>query len=383
MQGGVKHPFMMPYEPPETPFPGKCAMRIAVDAMGSDNPPDVEVEGAVHASLNSDIEIVLVGDETLLEEKLGAYAKKGNITIRHAPEVISSKEQPVVAVRTKKQSSLIVAMRMVKEGEAQAVISAGNTGAVMVAARTILGPIPGVARPAISQTLPTLQGQVVMLDLGANVDCTARQLCQFAEMGIAYSHYTLGVENPRVALLNIGEENLKGGAIAREAYNTLSKTAHVNFVGNVEPHALAEGKADVVVCDGFAGNLFLKTSEAVAFCIKKLLRETFESSSMSKFGAVLARKALLQMKQKMDPNEYPGAPLLGICKTVIILHGSCTARGVENAILGTHTAIENNLIDHIRESIVKLRRAEAGPSVEPLSGPVETPVPEAAVPSEF
>jgi phosphate acyltransferase len=362
-------------------FLGKHAVRIALDAMGSDTPPHVEVEGAVHASLNSDIEIVLVGDESLLQEKLAAYPKKGHISIRHAPETIEPHEPPVMAVRKKKQSSLLIAMRMVKEGEAEAVISAGNTGAVMVAARTILGPIPGVARPAISQTLPTLQGRTVMLDLGANVDCSARQLCQFAEMGIAYSHYALGVENPRVALLNIGEENLKGGAIAREAYTSLSQTPHVNFVGNVEPRALSEGKADVVVCDGFIGNLFLKTSEAVAYFMGKMIREHFESSSMSKIGAVLARKALMQMKQKVDPNEYPGAPLLGINKTVIILHGSCAPRGVENAIFGTRTAIENNLIEHIRESIRVLRGNESDNNI--CMAPtlqVGTPVPEASLP---
>jgi len=334
-------------------------VRIAVDAMGTDAPPDVEVEGAVHASLNSDVEIVLVGDETLLRDKLAAYPKTGYIEVRHAPEVIGSHEQPVMAVRHKKQSSLLVAMRMVKQGEAQAVISAGNTGAVMVAARTVLGPIPGVSRPAISQTLPTLEGRAVLLDLGANVDCSARQLCQFAEMGIAYSRYALGVDNPRVALLNIGEENLKGGAIAREAYSILSKATHLNFVGNVEPRAMTEGKADVVVCDGFIGNLFLKTTEAVGFFMGKMIRETFESTSMSKLGAVLARKALYQMKKKVDPNEYPGAPLLGINGTVIILHGSCAPKAVENAINGARTAIETNLIEHIRENIRKLRAVES------------------------
>ncbi len=336
-------------------------MRIAVDAMGSDAPPNVEVEGAVQACLNSDIEVVLVGDETLLREKLSAYPKVGNVQIRHAPEVVSPHEPPVLAVRKKKQSSLLVAMRMVKEGEAQAIISAGNTGAVMVAARIMLGTIPGVSRPAVSQTLPNLKGKAVVLDLGANVDCSARQLCQFAEMGVAYSRYALGVENPRVALLNIGEENLKGGAIAREAHAVLSQAKHLNFVGNVEPRAMTEGRADVVVCDGFIGNLFLKTTEAVAYFMGKMIRETFESTSMSKIGAVLARKALLQMKHTVDPNEYPGAPLLGINGTVIILHGSCTAKGVENAILGTRLAVENNLIDHIRENIRVLRNIESTP----------------------
>jgi len=339
-------------------LPGNTAVRIAVDAMGTDAPPDVEVEGAVQASLSSDVEVVLVGDEALLREKLSSLPKMGNIQVRHAPERIGPHEQPVLAVRKKKQSSLLVAMRMVKEGEAQAVISAGNTGAVMVAARILLGTIPGVSRPAVSQTLPNLTGKAVVLDLGANVDCSARQLCQFAEMGVAYSRYALGVQHPRVALLNIGEENLKGGAIAREAHATLSQAKHLNFIGNVEPRAMTEGRADVVVCDGFVGNLFLKTTEAVAYFMGKLIRETFESTSMSKLGAVLARKALLQMKHTVDPNEYPGAPLLGINGTVIILHGSCTAKGVENAILGTRAAVENNLIDHIRENIRLLRNVE-------------------------
>ena len=225
-------------------------MRIALDAMGTDNPPGPEVEGAVLASLNSDVEVILVGDEDLLKEKLEAFPKKGNVSIRHAPEAITPLEPPVIAVRKKKHSSMHVALRMVKEGEAQAFISAGNTGAIMVAARVILGSIPGVARPALSQTFPTLQGRTVVLDLGANVDCTARHLCEFAEMGVAYSRHALGVENPRIALLNIGEENVKGGAIAREAYRTLSQASHLNVIGNIEPRPLCEGKADVVVCDG-------------------------------------------------------------------------------------------------------------------------------------
>ncbi len=332
-------------------------MRIALDAMGSDNAPDVEVEGAVQASMNSDLEIVLVGDAALLEEKLKAFPKKGNITIKHAPQVISMHEQPVLAVRQKRQSSLHIAMRLAKEAEADGVVSAGNTGAVMVAARTILGSIPGVARSAISQAFPTMKGAVVLLDLGANVDCTTRQLCEFAEMGVAYSTYALGVEEPRVALLNIGEEGGKGGAVAREVYHTLSAARHVNFVGNVEPRTLYEGKADVVVCDGFVGNLFLKTSEAVAFFMGKMLREYFESSSMSKIGAVLSRKALSQMRHRVDPNEQPGAPLLGINRTVIIQHGSCTPRGIENAIYGARVAIENDLNQHIHNNIIKLRES--------------------------
>lgn len=338
----------------------KSVVRIALDAMGSDNAPDVDVEGAVQASLKSDVAIILVGDEALLQEKLDAYPKKGNITIRHAPEVIGMHEQPVMAVRQKRQSSLHVAMRLLKEGEAQGVVSAGNTGAVMVAGRTILGSVHGVARAALSQTFPTMQGEVVLLDMGANVDCTVRQLCEFAEMGVAYSHYALGVETPRVGMLNIGEEGGKGGAVMREVYHILSEANHINFVGNVEPRALFEGKADVMVCDGFIGNLFLKTSEAVALFMGRMLREHFESSSMSKIGAVLARKALGQMRHRVDPNEKPGAPLLGLNGTVICQHGSCSPRGIENAIYGARVAIQNNLDEHIYNNIVKLRQVGLG-----------------------
>lgn len=333
-------------------------MRIALDAMGTDNAPDAEIEGAVKAAQQNDLEVILVGDQALLEEKLAAFPKRGNIEIHHAPQVIGPHEQPVMAVRTKRQSSLVSAMRLVKEGQAQAAISAGNSGAVMVSARTVIGAIRGVARSAITQTLPTAEGQVVVLDLGANVDCSARHLCDFAEMGIAYSHYALGVENPRVALLNIGEEGGKGGAVAREAYHNLMLAPHVNFVGNVEPKAMVEGKADVVVCDGFVGNLFLKTSEAAGALLGRMLREYFESSNMSKIGAVLARKALQQMKQKMDPNEYWGAPLLGVNGLAVILHGATSPRGIESALLGTRVAAENHLIEHIRDNIAALRLRE-------------------------
>ncbi|HOV60152.1 MAG TPA: phosphate acyltransferase PlsX [Candidatus Hydrogenedentes bacterium] len=333
-------------------------IRVALDAMGSDNAPTVEVEGAVKASLCGDVEVILVGNEEVLRPRLAAYSQKGPIQICHAEQVIGMHEQPVLAVREKKQSSIMVAMRLVRDGQADAVVSAGNTGAVMVAARTVLGPIRGVARAAISQALPTATGRVVMLDLGANVDCTTRQLCEFAEMGVAYSKYSLGVENPRVGLLNIGEEGQKGTAVAKETYQQLSRMKHLNFVGNVEPRAALGGRADVVVCDGFVGNLFLKTSEAAAYYMGKMLREQFNKSSMSKLGAILAHKALTELKSKVDPNEYPGAPLLGIDGVVVIAHGASTARGIENAILGAATSVSNNLVDHIREHIVRLREHE-------------------------
>ena len=335
-------------------------MRIVVDAMGSDGAPDVEIEGAVAASLDSEHEIVLVGDEALLSEKLEAYPKRGQIAIEHASEAIGMHETPVLAVRRKKDASMLVGMRLVKIGRASAFISAGNTGAVVVTARTILGPLYGVARSALSQPLPTAKGRVVLLDLGANVDCTTRQLCEFAEMGIAYSHFALGVENPRVGLLNIGEEGGKGGQVAKEVHQKLTVLPHVNFIGNVEPKGLYRGDADVVVCDGFVGNTILKTSEAVAGLIANLMREKLESSSMSKIGAVLARKSLFALKKTIDPNEYPGAPLLGVNGIVIVLHGSCTPLGISNAIRGAQVAVETKLNEHIRENIAALRGAVNG-----------------------
>ncbi len=334
-------------------------MRIALDAMGSDGAPDIEVAGAVEASLESDIEIILVGDEAKLTEKLAAFPKYGNIKIIHASEAIGMNDSPGEAVRQKKDSSLLVALRLVKNGEADAVISAGNTGAVMMGARIILGPLSGVKRSAICQALPTASGRVVLLDLGANVDCTARMLSEFAEMGIAYSHYALQVENPRVGLLNIGEEAAKGSSVAKEVHQLLTHAPNVNFIGNIEPKAMYNGGADVVVCDGFIGNIILKTSESVAGVMAKLVREKFEASSRSKLGAVLARKSLMELKEVVDPNKHQGAPLLGINGVVIITHGSCTSEGIKNALKGALTAVHENLNLHIQENIGKLRAFEA------------------------
>jgi len=340
-------------------------MLIAVDAMGSDGAPDVEVEGAVAASLDSDIEIALVGDEAVLNEKLAAYPKKGAIRVVHASEAIGMDESPGIAVRKKKDSSMLVAMRLVKREEASAFVSAGNTGALMFGARAIIGPIRGVARSALCQTLPTRQGRVALLDLGATVDCTARHLCEFAEMGIAYSQYTLGVENPRVGLLNIGEEDFKGHNVAKEVHAKLRAAPHVNFIGNVEPKAMYAGQSDVVVCDGFMGNIILKTSESVAGFMAKLVKDKLEQSSMSKLGAVLARRSLLDLKATIDPNEYSGAPLLGVKGIVIKVHGSCTAQGVANGIRGAAVAHQNRLIEHIKENIEELRKVER--SMEPTA----------------
>lgn len=333
-------------------------MRIAVDAMGADNAPDVEVEGAVAASLDSDVQILLVGDEAILKQKLAAYPKRGDIKIVHAAEAISMHESPGTAVRQKKDSSLLVGMRLVKNGEADAIVSAGNTGAVHVGARTVLGPLRGVARSAICGTFPTTKGRVLLLDIGANVDCTARHLCEFAEMGIAYSQYALGVQTPRVGLLNIGEEDEKGGSVAKEVHVKLRVAPHVNFVGNVEPKAMFAGEADVVVCDGFHGNLLLKTAESVARLTEGLIKEEFKRSAVSKFAGFIALPYLKAFKAKVDPNASAGAPLLGVNGIVIIIHGSSNGAGVANAIKGAQVAFTNQLNKHIAENIEELRSVD-------------------------
>ena len=334
-------------------------MRIVVDAMGSDNAPAPEVKGAVEVCRESDCHVVLVGNETELSEALQPYPKLNNMSIVHAPQAIGMHESPVLAVRQKRESSLLVAMRLVKEGEADAFVSAGNTGAVMVAARTILRPIKGVARSAICQRLPTLYDPVLLLDLGANVDCTARHIIDFAEMGTVYVRHAYGVHEPRVGLLNIGEEQLKGNELARQVHRSLTAAPHIKFIGNIEPRAMYEGVADVVVSDGFVGNVVLKTSEAVASLMTQLVKRELKSTWTSSLGAALSSGAFKRLKHIIDPNEHPGALLLGVSGVVFILHGSSTATGIANAIRGARTAVDTQINEHIRVGIEELRNSEA------------------------
>ncbi len=331
-------------------------MRIAIDAMGADNAPVPEVQGALTAAASyPDVEIILVGDEPRLKAALGSKGARSNIAIVHASEVITMEDTPMLAVRKKKDASMLVAMRLVKQGVADAVMSAGNTGAVMLASRTILRPISGVARSAICQLLPTMKGTCLVLDLGANVDCSAKHLCDFAEMGVVYSREVLRKENPRVGLLNIGEEQMKGNDLAKTVNRNLRAAPHVNFIGNVEPKAMFAGVADVVVCDGFVGNVVLKTSEGAGALIRRLLTKELKSSWISMFGALLSRGAYKRLKRTVDPNEYGGAPLLGVNGVVIIMHGACSGDGVAKAIEGACVAIKHDINRHIEEGIAELR----------------------------
>lgn len=332
-------------------------MRIAVDAMGSDRAPYVEVHGAVVASMATGVEVVLVGDAAELKPTLAEYRKPHRVSVVHASEVVTMSDSPIKAVRQKKDSSLVVAIRLLKEGHVDGVVSAGNTGAVMVGARLSLGVIKGVSRCAICQCIPTEKNPVLLIDMGANVDCSAQHLCEFAEMGMVYMERALNVLRPRVGLLNIGEERAKGNEVLRTVQKNLECVDHIHFIGNVEPKAMFRGAADVVVCDGFAGNLVLKTTEAVASLIAKELKRHIMSSTLSKLGSVLSMGAFRRLKRSIDPNEYPGAPLLGVNGTVIICHGASSARGITNSIHGACRAVETGVNHHIREGVKKLRES--------------------------
>jgi glycerol-3-phosphate acyltransferase PlsX len=334
-------------------------MRIALDAMGSDNAPGPEVRGTVEASLQDDTEYVLVGDQERLEEALAPYKRRGRISIVHASQAIRMDDQPVMAVRQKKDSSLLVALRLVKSGESDACVSAGNTGAVMVAARTILGPIKGVSRSAICQTVPTVKKPVLLIDMGANVDCTARQLCDFAEMGMLYMEHVMRRKDPRVGLLNIGEEHVKGNDLAKTVHRNLSASEHINYIGNIEPKSIYNGDTDVVVCDGFVGNVVLKTTEATAALIKSRLHRELMSTWLSKIGALFSMGAYRRLRRETDPNNYSGAPLLGVKGVVLILHGSSSSLGVKNSLLGARRAVRARINEHIRNGIEALRNTEA------------------------
>jgi glycerol-3-phosphate acyltransferase PlsX len=336
------------------------AMRIAVDAMGSDAAPNPEIEGALMASAaHKDMEIILVGDQKKLESDLAGRSVRSDVSVRHASEVVSMDDSPVVAVRQKKDSSLLVAMRMVKNGEADGIVSAGNTGAVMMAARIVLGPIKGVARSPICQQLPSLgERNVLVIDMGANVDCSARHLCEFGEMGMVYAERALGYKHPRVGLLNIGEEQAKGNELSKKVHRYLAAAEHINFIGNVEPIAIFKGEVDVVVCDGFIGNLVLKTSEAAAFYVGQKLKRELNGTWMNRIGALLSMKAFKNVKKCTDPNLMPGAPLLGVNGTVIITHGSSKAEGIASAIAGAKRAIDTQIVENIRREITALRSTE-------------------------
>lgn len=306
---------------------------IAVDAMGGDNAPKAEIEGALQAARSMPVRIILVGREQVLKAELDRHRWHDlPIEIKHASEVVTMDDSAAKAVRTKRDSSIRVASRLVRDGVAAGFVSAGNTGAVMATAKMVQGMVPGVDRPALASAFPTVTGNpVVVVDVGANVDCQPRMLAQFAVMGDIYSRVIFRKEHPRVGLLSIGEEEHKGNELTRSA-TPLLKSLPLNFVGNVEGRDLYTGETDVIVCDGFVGNVALKVSEGLVDVFKHMLQESLSATTTRKLGYALARPAFTEFKRRVDYSEFGGAPLLGVRGVCIIGHGRSTPKALKNAI---------------------------------------------------
>ena len=329
-------------------------MKIAVDAMGGDNAPQAVVAGAIQAAMEYGVGIILVGIEQLVLEELNKYpaAKTLPIEVRNATEVVGMLDSPATVFRRKKDSSIRVANELVKSGEAVAVISAGHTGAAMATSLFVLRPVEGVERPAIATFMPTVKGTSIILDVGANVDCKPNHLLQFAIMGEVYAKYLLKIPNPRVGLLSIGEEETKGNELTKEAFKLLTETS-LYFIGNVEGRDVMSGNADVIVCDGFIGNVVLKVSEAVAEAIGVFIRENIGTSLARKLGYLLMRPAFRSLKRRVDYAEYGGAPLVGINGISIIGHGRSSDLAVKNAIRVAAELAKSEVNKHIHEDIEK------------------------------
>ncbi len=327
-------------------------MKIAVDAMGGDYAPHAVVEGAVSAVRDHGCQVILVGDREVVEQELSRHAfPAGSILVKHAGQVVGMDESPSTALRRKPDSSLRQIFELVKSGEASAAVSAGNSGAAMVAAMFVLRTLPGIERPAIATLLPTGSARVLLLDAGANVDCKSRHLLQFGCMGHTLAKYALGIPVPRVGILSNGEEEGKGNELVRATYPLLAGSG-LNFVGNVEGRDIFRGAADVVVCDGFAGNVVLKVAEGVVEVLSvKLKEELLASSPLARLGFLLMRPALRRFKRNFDYAEYGGALLLGVDGVGIISHGRSSPLAIKNAIRTAESYAKSRVIQHLRQEV--------------------------------
>jgi phosphate acyltransferase len=326
-------------------------LKIAVDAMGGDRAPDAVVEGALLAAGDLDIEVVLVGRREAIEPKLGRRPPAGAIRVVNASETVAMDESPSAAIR-RRDSSLKVAYDLMNRGEVQAVVSAGNSGAMMAIGMFVVGKLPQVDRPAISVVIPTPGNGTVIIDAGANVDCKPRQLVQFGLMGSIYSHEILGVPAPRVGVLSNGEEDSKGNDLTRAASDLLAQTS-LNYIGYVEGRDFFNGKVDVVVCDGFTGNVALKTMEGLASFIAGVLRTAFRETALSRLGYLMSRGPLMRAYRRLDYREYGGAPLLGLSGVAIVAHGGSGPKEIKNAIRVAKEAVAHDVNRHIIEVLVQ------------------------------
>ncbi len=339
------------------------SITITIDAMGGDFGPAVTVPAAMQAlDENASLHLILVGLEDELKSEMGKHNNQyaNRLTIHHASQVVASDESPSIAMRKKKDSSMRVAINLVKEGKAQACVSAGNTGALMAISRFVLKMLPGIDRPAIISALPTMKGHTHMLDLGANVDSSAQNLFEFAVMGSVLTSAVSGIERPTVALLNIGEEEIKGVEQVKEAARLIADS-DLNYIGYIEGDGIYRGEADVVVCDGFVGNVSLKTTEGVAKMMGYFLKDAFSKNIFTKLIAVIAMPVIKSFRNKFDPARYNGASLVGLRSIVIKSHGGADTRSFHNAIHEAIKEVEMNVPARIGEQLeVILSRRKAG-----------------------
>ncbi|MBP3617579.1 MAG: phosphate acyltransferase PlsX [Lachnospiraceae bacterium] len=328
-------------------------VRVAVDAMGGDNAPAEVIKGAVRA-VNDDkrIQVILVGKEDVIAEQLKQYTyEKERISIVHAEEEITNEEAPVMAIRRKKESSIVKAMNLIKNNEADAFVSAGSTGAVLVGAQLIVGRLPGVERPPLAPLLPTSKGVSLLIDCGANVDARSSHLVQFAKMGSVYMEHVVGIKNPRVAIVNVGAEEEKGNALVKETFPLLKNCNEINFIGSIEAREIPSGYADVIVCEAFVGNVILKLYEGLAATLMGEIKKGMMSTLRSKIGALLVKPALKGTLKELDSSKYGGAPMLGLKGLVVKSHGNSKSDEIRNSILQCIAFKEQNINEKIKDSI--------------------------------
>lgn len=329
-------------------------IRVAVDAMGGDNAPKEIIKGAVEAvNENGKIKVYLTGVKDTVENELAQYTyNKEQIEVVNATEIIETAEPPVMAIRKKKDSSIVVALNLVKDGTCDAFVSAGSSGAVLVGGQLIVGRIKGIERPPLAPLIPTEKGCSLLIDCGANVDARPSQLVQFAKMGSVYMESVMGVSNPKVAIVNIGAEEEKGNALVKETFPLLKNCPEINFIGSIEAREIPTGYADVIVCEAFAGNIILKLYEGVGAMLLRKVKSSLMSSLRSKIGALLIKPALKQTLKGFSLEEHGGAPLLGLNGLVVKTHGSSEAVEIKNSILQCATFKEQKINEKIKEKVV-------------------------------
>jgi glycerol-3-phosphate acyltransferase PlsX len=326
-------------------------MRIVLDAMGGDHAPEVVVEGGVMAAREYGIEVVLVGPQEVIEAELAKHDTAGlSLPVVHASQVIEMTDEPSMAARKKKDSSMVVGMKLVNNGEADAFTTAGNSGGALAAALFRLGRVKGIKRPALSTVFPTRKGLCFISDIGANTDCKPIYLLQFGIMGSAYAERVLGIPSPRVGIVSTGEEEGKGSILVKEVFK-LFRESDLNFIGNVEGKDIPAGLADVVVTDGFSGNVAIKLAEGVAALLMEVMEEEIKKRPTAVLGALLAKSALREVKRRLDYSEYGGAPLLGVDGVVIIGHGRSNAKAIKNMVRVGKEAVEKGMLEAIKEGI--------------------------------